>query len=137
MHFEGLISSRLRDVKDVGTHRCIGTDVGRSQCPETAFQHDVPLGLICRAIIRHLVPVLREKLARKHEHIPLCLLAKDTISIIIQETIKLLHVDRVSLFVYDKRIDMLVLNASNLEQPIRVKPGPGSGSAGGSELPGI
>lgn len=50
---------------------------------------------------------------------------KDTISIIIQETIKLLHVDRVSLFVYDKRIDMLVLNASNLEQPIRVKPGQG------------
>mmetsp|Transcript_80659 Transcript_80659/g.202943 ORF Transcript_80659/g.202943 Transcript_80659/m.202943 type:complete len:470 (-) Transcript_80659:223-1632(-) len=50
---------------------------------------------------------------------------KDTINIIIQETIKLLHADRVSLFVYDKRIDMLVLNASNLEQPIRVKPGQG------------
>ncbi|CAK0862225.1 unnamed protein product [Prorocentrum cordatum] len=31
----------------------------------------------------------------------------------------------VSLFVYDKRIDMLVLNASNLEFPIRVKPGQG------------
>merc|ERR1719230_2232209 len=50
---------------------------------------------------------------------------KETINIIIQETIKLLQCDRVSLFVYDKRIDMLVLNASNLEQPIRVKPGQG------------
>lgn len=50
---------------------------------------------------------------------------KDTIDVIIQETIKLLHCDRVSLFVYDRRIDMLVLNASNLEQPIRVKPGQG------------
>merc|ERR1719230_641149 len=50
---------------------------------------------------------------------------KETINIIIQETIKLLHADRVSLFVYDKRIDMLVLNASNLEHPIRVKPGQG------------
>lgn len=50
---------------------------------------------------------------------------KETINIIIRETIKLLQVDRVSLFVYDKRIDMLVLNASNLEHPIRVKPGQG------------
>jgi len=50
---------------------------------------------------------------------------KETIAIIIQETIKLLRCDRVSLFVYDRRIDMLVLNASNLEQPIRVKPGQG------------
>jgi len=50
---------------------------------------------------------------------------KETINIIIRETIKLLRADRVSLFVYDRRIDMLVLNASNLEQPIRVKPGQG------------
>lgn len=50
---------------------------------------------------------------------------KETITIIIQETIKLLNADRVSLFVYDRRIDMLVLNASNLEHPIRVKPGQG------------
>lgn len=50
---------------------------------------------------------------------------KDTISIIMQETIKLLNCERVSLFIHDKRIDMLVLNASNLEQPIRVKPGQG------------
>jgi len=50
---------------------------------------------------------------------------KETINIIIQETTQLLSADRVSLFVYDKRIDMLVLNASNLEQPIRVKPGQG------------
>lgn len=50
---------------------------------------------------------------------------KETIKIIIAETINLLSCDRVSLFVYDKRIDMLVLNASNLAQPIRVKPGQG------------
>jgi adenylate cyclase len=50
---------------------------------------------------------------------------KETIHMIIQETIKLLNCDRVSLFVYDRRIDMLVLNASNLEFPIRVKPGQG------------
>lgn len=50
---------------------------------------------------------------------------KETIRIVIQETIKLLKCDRVSLFVYDKRIEMLVLNASNLEFPIRVSPGQG------------
>jgi len=50
---------------------------------------------------------------------------KETINIILTETIRLLQADRVSIFVYDKRIDMLVLNASNLEQPIRVKPGQG------------
>lgn len=54
---------------------------------------------------------------------------KDTIKIIINETIKLLNCDRVSLFIYDKRIGMLVLNASNLDVPIRVNPGQGiSGS---------
>mmetsp|Transcript_67277 Transcript_67277/g.161266 ORF Transcript_67277/g.161266 Transcript_67277/m.161266 type:complete len:470 (-) Transcript_67277:191-1600(-) len=50
---------------------------------------------------------------------------KETIRIIIRETIQLLECDRVSLFVYDKRVGMLVLNASNLEHPIRVKPGQG------------
>jgi len=50
---------------------------------------------------------------------------RDTIAIIIQETMKLLRCDRVSFFVYDRRIDMLVLNASNLEQPLRVRPGQG------------
>merc|ERR1712216_222719 len=49
----------------------------------------------------------------------------ETIRIIIEETLKLLDCDRVSLFVYDKRVGMLVLNASNLSQPIRVKPGQG------------
>lgn len=46
----------------------------------------------------------------------------ETIKIIIAETCKLLGCDRVSLFVYDKRLNMLVLNASNLNVPIRVKP---------------
>merc|ERR1719236_373979 len=50
---------------------------------------------------------------------------KETINIVIRETIKLLNCDRVSLFVFDKRINMLVLNASNLEFPIRVNPGQG------------
>lgn len=50
---------------------------------------------------------------------------KDTIRIIIQETLSLLGCDRVSLFVHDKHINMLVLNASNLQQPIRVHPGQG------------
>mmetsp|Transcript_149793 Transcript_149793/g.276322 ORF Transcript_149793/g.276322 Transcript_149793/m.276322 type:complete len:488 (-) Transcript_149793:114-1577(-) len=50
---------------------------------------------------------------------------KETIKIIITETIGLLNCDRVSLFVYDRRINMLVLNASNLDVPIRVKPGQG------------
>jgi len=50
---------------------------------------------------------------------------KDTINIIIQETSKLLHCGGVFFFVYDRCIDMLVLNASNLEQPIRVRPGQG------------
>lgn len=50
---------------------------------------------------------------------------KETIKIIINETIKLLNCDRVSLFVYDRRINMLVLNASNLSVPIRVQPGQG------------
>jgi adenylate cyclase len=49
----------------------------------------------------------------------------DTIRIIINETLKLINCDRVSLFVYDKRLNMLVLNASNLDVPIRVKPGQG------------
>jgi len=50
---------------------------------------------------------------------------KDTIRVILSESLKLLNCDRISLFVYDKRIEMLVLNASNLEHPLRVKPGQG------------
>jgi len=53
----------------------------------------------------------------------------ETINIIIRETIKLLNCDRCSLFVYDKRINMLVLNASNLQHPIRVSPGQGISGA--------
>jgi adenylate cyclase len=50
---------------------------------------------------------------------------QETIKVVISETLKLLACDRVSLFVFDKRINMLVLNASNLEQPIRVNAGQG------------
>lgn len=47
---------------------------------------------------------------------------QDSIQMILAETSSLLNCDRVSLFVYDKRINMLVQNASNLDVPIRVKP---------------
>ncbi|CAL1155637.1 unnamed protein product [Cladocopium goreaui] len=50
---------------------------------------------------------------------------KETIRVIIEESLKVLNCDRISLFIYDKRIEMLVLNASNLEHPIRVRPGQG------------
>lgn len=54
---------------------------------------------------------------------------KETINTIINETIGLLNCDRVSLFVHDTRIGMLVLSASNLDVPIRVKPGQGIAGA--------
>lgn len=50
---------------------------------------------------------------------------KETINIIIAETAKLLVCDRVSLFVYNPKIKMLILTASNLAKPIRVQPGQG------------
>jgi len=50
---------------------------------------------------------------------------KETISLIINESLQLLECDRVSLFVHDKRLDMLKLNASNMDVVIRVKPGQG------------
>mmetsp|Transcript_69885 Transcript_69885/g.123664 ORF Transcript_69885/g.123664 Transcript_69885/m.123664 type:complete len:454 (-) Transcript_69885:72-1433(-) len=50
---------------------------------------------------------------------------KYTINIIIQETMQLLNCEKVSLFVFDPRINMLVLNANGLDHPIRVKPGQG------------
>jgi len=48
-----------------------------------------------------------------------------TAEIVPKETIKLLNCDRVSLFVYDKTLNLLVLTASNLEKTIRVLPGQG------------
>jgi GAF domain-containing protein len=50
---------------------------------------------------------------------------QDTIEIIINETITLLGCDRVSLFVLDKKINMLKIYASNLSTPIMVSPGQG------------
>jgi len=50
---------------------------------------------------------------------------KETIDIIIRECLKLLDCDRASLFVYNPKIEMLVLTASNLSKPIRVQPGQG------------
>mmetsp|Transcript_103935 Transcript_103935/g.237945 ORF Transcript_103935/g.237945 Transcript_103935/m.237945 type:complete len:450 (+) Transcript_103935:49-1398(+) len=53
------------------------------------------------------------------------IMPKDMVRKIIQETVSLLHCDRVSLFVYDKRVNMLILSASNMTNTIRVKPGQG------------
>lgn len=50
---------------------------------------------------------------------------QDTIDIIMQETITLLGCDRVSLFVLDKKNNMLKIFASNLSTPIMVSPGQG------------
>mmetsp|Transcript_59891 Transcript_59891/g.106816 ORF Transcript_59891/g.106816 Transcript_59891/m.106816 type:complete len:485 (+) Transcript_59891:70-1524(+) len=50
---------------------------------------------------------------------------QDTIDMIIQVTIELLGCDRVSLFVLEKKSEMLKLFASNLSTPIMVSPGQG------------
>jgi len=50
---------------------------------------------------------------------------QDTIEIIINETISLLNCDRVSLFVLEKKSNMLKIYASNLSTPIIVSPGQG------------
>ena len=44
---------------------------------------------------------------------------QDAVNSIISETISLLKCDRVSVFIYDSKIDMLILSASNLAKPIR------------------
>mmetsp|Transcript_28289 Transcript_28289/g.49386 ORF Transcript_28289/g.49386 Transcript_28289/m.49386 type:complete len:495 (-) Transcript_28289:67-1551(-) len=50
---------------------------------------------------------------------------QDTIEMVITETCKILHCDRVSLFVLEKKSGMLKLYASNLSTPIVVSPGQG------------
>jgi transcriptional regulator with GAF, ATPase, and Fis domain len=50
---------------------------------------------------------------------------KDSVNAVITETINLLKCDRVSVFIYDPKIDMLILSASNLPKPLRVKRGQG------------
>mmetsp|Transcript_19864 Transcript_19864/g.48714 ORF Transcript_19864/g.48714 Transcript_19864/m.48714 type:complete len:431 (-) Transcript_19864:172-1464(-) len=50
---------------------------------------------------------------------------KETINIIIQETLGLVKADRVSLFVFDKGFNVLILTASNMTKPIRIQPGQG------------
>merc|ERR1719272_1451836 len=57
------------------------------------------------------------------------IMPKEVITLIMGETMSLLNCDRVSLFIYDKRLNMLKLNASNLDVPIRVKPGQGIAGA--------
>ncbi|CAD7941820.1 unnamed protein product [Amoebophrya sp. A120] len=55
-----------------------------------------------------------------HEIVP-----AESINICIKESVRLLQCDRVSIFIYDKKIKMLILSASNLSKPIRVNPGQG------------
>lgn len=50
---------------------------------------------------------------------------QDAIDCVIRETLALLNCDRVSLFVFDKKMKMLRLYASNLATPIMVSPGQG------------
>lgn len=69
---------------------------------------------------QHLVRLFESTRSITAEIVP-----KDTIDIIISETIKLLGCDRVSLFVYSPKLATLVLTASNLSKPIRVLPGQG------------
>lgn len=53
------------------------------------------------------------------------IMPRETVDLIIEETLKLLHCDTVSLFVLDKKSAMLRLFASNLENPVMVSPGQG------------
>lgn len=69
---------------------------------------------------QHLIRLFESTRSITAEIVP-----KETINIIIQETIKLLNCDRVSLFVFDKKTKWLILSASNLTKPIRVQPGQG------------
>jgi len=77
------------------------------------------------AITAEVPARLLSKLFEGTKQITAEIVPSETIKIIIRETAKLLNCDRVSLFIYDKRLDLLKLNASNLEAPIRVKPGQG------------
>jgi len=53
------------------------------------------------------------------------IMPQETIDLVISETLKLVSCDRVSLFVFDKKMNMLRLYASNLATPIMVSPGQG------------
>jgi len=75
---------------------------------------------------RAVIPIHRMiRLFEATRNIAAEIVPRDTIDVIIRETIRLLNCDRVSVFAYDKRIGMLLLTASNLTKPIRVNPGQG------------
>merc|ERR1719253_722368 len=50
---------------------------------------------------------------------------KESVNVMIGETLRLLQCDRVSVFIYDQKLDMLILSASNLVKPIRIARGQG------------
>lgn len=70
--------------------------------------------------VEHFIKLFEATRAITHEIVP-----DEAIRICITSSMKLLQADRVSIFLYDKKLKMLLLTASNLPNPIRVKPGQG------------
>merc|ERR1719240_995855 len=79
---------------------------------EAAWVKDVP-GIALRQLFEATKRITKE------------IVPKDSVNAVINETINLLKCDRVSVFIFDPKIDMLILSASNLPKPLRVKRGQG------------
>merc|ERR1719316_113665 len=79
---------------------------------EASWVKDVP-GIALRQLFEATKRITKE------------IVPKDSVNAVITETINLLKCDRVSVFIYDPKIDMLILSASNLPKPLRVKRGQG------------
>jgi GAF domain-containing protein len=79
---------------------------------EASWVKDVP-GIALRQLFEATKRITKE------------IVPKDSVNAVITETINLLKCDRVSVFIFDPKIDMLILSASNLPKPLRVKRGQG------------
>merc|ERR1719440_2671394 len=79
---------------------------------EAAWVKDVP-GIALRQLFEATKRITKE------------IVPKESVNAVITETINLLKCDRVSVFIFDPKIDMLILSASNLPKPLRVKRGQG------------
>merc|ERR1719453_2221385 len=79
---------------------------------EAAWVKDVP-GIALRQLFEATKRITKE------------IVPKDSVNAVITETINLLKCDRVSVFIFDPKIDMLILSASNLPKPLRLKRGQG------------
>eukprot|EP00933_Yihiella_yeosuensis_P008371 TRINITY_DN11378_c2_g2_i1.p1 TRINITY_DN11378_c2_g2~~TRINITY_DN11378_c2_g2_i1.p1 ORF type:complete len:467 (+),score=109.81 TRINITY_DN11378_c2_g2_i1:190-1590(+) len=123
---QDLVEGLLRDRPETGTAKEHFAHMLRLQVMKEQEQPEVMEEAAEEAVRTAEVPgALLKNLFEATKKITGEIVPRETIMTIIQETRSLLNCDRVSLFIYDRRIDMLVLNASNLEQPIRVKPGQG------------